>query len=107
MDVLRNLDLLELILSYLAEKHLSKDGQQRLLLAGLTCKAFFEPAMNLLWSEMDSLLPLLLVIPLVMEEEEIYVRSYDNFLYATAHLRISMTGSDVNLYYKGDGPLSL
>jgi hypothetical protein len=115
MNVLRNLDLLELIFSYLAipntkfpiERRLSKTGQQGLLHAGLTCKAFFEPAMNLLWYEMNSLLPLLLAIPLVKEEEEIYVRSYDNFFLATARLRISITGSDVDLGYNGGGPLSL
>jgi hypothetical protein len=91
MNVLRNLDLLELIFSYLAipntkfpiEKRLSKTG---LLRAGLTCKGFFEPAMNLLWYRMESFLPLLLVIPSVTERGEIYVCSHDDSFYTTARL---------------------
>lgn len=64
MNVLQNLDLLNLIFSYLAilntsysierDTHLSKSGQQSLLCAGLATKTFFEPAINLLWYEMDS-----------------------------------------------------
>ncbi|KIM37188.1 hypothetical protein M413DRAFT_448685 [Hebeloma cylindrosporum] len=80
-DVLRNADLLGLIFSHLyihSLEYLSSSslhtirqllaGRQSLLRAGLTCKAFFGPAMSRLWYEMDSLLPLLLVIPLITQE---------------------------------------
>jgi hypothetical protein len=89
MNVLRNLDLLELIFSYLAipnTESLSKASRRRLLHAGLTCKGFFEPAMNLLWYRMESFLPLLLVIPLVTERGGIYVCSHDDSFHTTARL---------------------
>ena len=90
MNVLRNLDLLELIFSYFAIPNTRYcdfgKRRRRLLRAGLICKAFFEPAMNLLWYQMESFLPLLLVIPVVTEREGIYVRSCDNSFHTTARL---------------------
>ena len=95
MGVLQNLDLLELILSYLVMPNmryckfgdsLSKRGRQRLLLAGIICKAFFEPVMNFLWYQMESFLPLLLAMALVAKIDGIYVRAYDNSFHSTTHL---------------------
>jgi hypothetical protein len=83
--VLRNQDLLGLIFSNLVKYKyyygfkLGKDsclpraGLANLLQVGLTCKAFVEPVLNLLWYEMDSLLPLLRLIAKVTKEGDVYV----------------------------------
>ncbi|KAF9472852.1 hypothetical protein BDN70DRAFT_886492 [Pholiota conissans] len=69
-QVFRNEDLLELIFSLLDPEayfgniwDLEPSTRQDLLSAALTCKAFLPPAMSLLWRMMESLLPLLKLIP--------------------------------------------
>ncbi|KIM44425.1 hypothetical protein M413DRAFT_442402 [Hebeloma cylindrosporum] len=78
--VLRNLDLLGLIFSDLSSEpssHLQPSikrarGRKNLLRVGLTCKAFFDPAMSQLWHEMDSFLPMLRLIAKVELREGVY-----------------------------------
>lgn len=38
-------------------------GRRALSKLGRTCKAFFEPAMNVLWKDLDSLVPLIGLFP--------------------------------------------
>ena len=82
--VLQNQDLLGLIFSNLVEYKLDsrlkmgtgclpRTGLADLLQVGLTCKAFVEPALNLLWYGMNSLLPLLHLIAKVTKEAGVYV----------------------------------
>ena len=80
--VYRNQDLLGLIFSNLIEykpesklstKCLPRAGLADLLQVGLTCKAFVEPVLDLLWYQMDSLLPLLHLISKVMKVAGVYV----------------------------------
>jgi len=79
--VLKNPDLLQIIFGYFdlcnLQCFLSHDSssiqrrtRQSLLWAALTSRAFLEPAMNVLWHEMDSILPLYLVLPALRKEEE-------------------------------------
>ena len=59
--------------SDLSTKCLPRARLADLLRVGLTCKAFVEPVLNLLWYEMDSLLPLLHLIAKVTKEAGVYV----------------------------------
>ncbi|KDR85791.1 hypothetical protein GALMADRAFT_218880 [Galerina marginata CBS 339.88] len=69
--VLENFDLLENIFSFFeppsdvssASWALSLPGRQALLNAALTCKVFVDPAMDILWRSMDSLTPLVKILP--------------------------------------------
>ncbi|KAF6748414.1 hypothetical protein DFP72DRAFT_1146034 [Ephemerocybe angulata] len=68
--VLRNQELLMLIFGYflpLDPTRLEKDGllkgRRQLLKLALTCKAFQEPAMSCLWSCLESLTPLMKLLP--------------------------------------------
>ena len=83
--VLSNLDLLGLIFSNLTKEsssnHQSSNkrisalsrGRRHLLQVGLTCKAFFDPAMSHLWYEMDGVLPMLRLIAKVELKGGAYV----------------------------------
>jgi len=66
LQVLQNLDLLELIFSFL-EWGLYSDcsavKRNDLLYAALTCTSFFDPVMNVLWRRLPSLVPLLNLLP--------------------------------------------
>lgn len=50
--------------------HINRKG---LLNIALTCKAFLEPALDTLWESLDSLLPLLKLLPLFTLVNEQYV----------------------------------
>jgi len=43
--------------------------RQSLLWAALTSKAFLEPAMNVLWREMETITPLYLVLPALRKKD--------------------------------------
>ena len=59
--------------SELSTECLPRAGLADLFQVGLTCKVFVEPALDLLWYQMDSLLPLLLLISKVTKEAGVYV----------------------------------
>ena len=82
--VLVNVDILEHIFRYFFNSHASFDDvwdtnpttRKYLLSAALTCKSFFEPATNLLWRCMESMIPFLKVLPefvRINEIDDIYV----------------------------------
>lgn len=48
-------------------------SRQNLLWVALTCKAFLEPALDRLWKQLDSLFPLLKVLPEFMQSDGTYV----------------------------------
>ena len=49
-------------------------GMRKALLNLLyTCKAFAEPALDVLWSHMDQVVPLLKILPTFKEEQGVYV----------------------------------
>jgi len=66
--VLRNHELLELVMSFMAipssdgEEYIIKPHITHLLWASLTCKNFFDPAMNILWKSVTSWKPILPLI---------------------------------------------
>lgn len=44
--------------------HLLSDGYERSIVnLGITCKALYEPAMDILWEDIDTLEPLLMCFP--------------------------------------------
>ncbi|TFK20254.1 hypothetical protein FA15DRAFT_759493 [Coprinopsis marcescibilis] len=76
-DVLANQELLATIFQAIWDKQEGDavtEGACRvtLLHAALTCKAFYEPAMDYLWASMDDLTPLLTLIPSVQPVDQIY-----------------------------------
>ncbi|KAF8902392.1 hypothetical protein CPB84DRAFT_1846328 [Gymnopilus junonius] len=79
-EVLENLDILEVIFSFLHTSPLSEDRIQtpdsgHLLSASLVKKSFFEPAMNILWRSINSWVVLLCLIPTLVHENGIYATS--------------------------------
>ena len=75
--VLKNPDLLQIIFEYFDLCNLDcimasdqRKTRQSLLWAALTSRAFLEPAMNVLWHEMESILPLYFVLPALRKKEE-------------------------------------
>jgi hypothetical protein len=52
--------------------HLQSD-EQSLLNAALTCKDFLEEALDKIWENMDSMVPLLKVLPALQVEDEEYL----------------------------------
>ena len=68
---LKNPDLLAMTFSHL---QVEKDEEcQCLLNAALTCKGFLDVALDALWEELDSLVPLLKLLPALQVEEKAYV----------------------------------
>ena len=73
--VLNNLDLLEQIFDYLSNNLKSRcyrypaqidpEIRRDLLSAALTSKSFLEPAITLLWRNMESIWPLFLILPVL------------------------------------------
>lgn len=49
---------------------------QHLLWAALTCKTFLEPALDVLWRTMNSLIPLLKLLPSFQLVLDTYVKKY-------------------------------
>lgn len=65
-EALANEDVLHLIFEHFDLQPGSNtiaQTRKNLLFAAKTCKAFSEPALNLLWRVLPSLLPLLLLLP--------------------------------------------
>ena len=81
-----NPDILDEICEYL---HDEQDGssefthtsKQNLLWAGLTCKALLEPALDRLWRSLDSLFPLLRILPSFTQSDGTYVSFFFGFLH--------------------------
>jgi hypothetical protein len=51
----------------------TRTSKQNLLWAALTCKAFLEPALDRLWRTLDSLFPLLKILPSFTQSDGTYV----------------------------------
>ncbi|KJA23489.1 hypothetical protein HYPSUDRAFT_578000 [Hypholoma sublateritium FD-334 SS-4] len=64
LAVFRNIDIMDTIFDALLVKY-DADACERkhLFQAALTAKNFYDPAMNILWRSLDSLLPVLKLIP--------------------------------------------
>ena len=69
---LKNQYLLAMTFSHLQFENDEK-YYECLLNAALTCKDFLDVALNKLWEEMDSLLPVLKLLPALQCENECYV----------------------------------
>jgi hypothetical protein len=89
--VLVNVDILERVFLYFIHPEASFDDvwdikpttRKCLLSAALTCKSFFEPATNLLWRCMESIIPFLKVLPEFVRIDgidDIYVSFFHFFL---------------------------
>jgi len=48
-------------------------GRHNLLHVALTCKAFLEPALDRIWRRLDSLFPLLKILPSFIQSDGTYV----------------------------------
>ncbi|KAF9525962.1 hypothetical protein CPB83DRAFT_858698 [Crepidotus variabilis] len=77
--VLANSDLLSICFSYFDPDAFFKDiweigttTRRRLLATALTCKAFFDPAMGLLWRMMESIIPVLKILPTFAKMNDTY-----------------------------------
>lgn len=73
-----NPDILDEICEHLHDEEfedgeLTQTSKQNLLWAGLTCKAFLEPALDRLWRSFDSLFPLLRILPSFKQSDGTYV----------------------------------
>jgi hypothetical protein len=67
--LLKNPDLMAMTFS-----HLKNDASYRCLLnAALTCKDFLDVALDALWEELGSFVPLLILLPALQVEDEAYV----------------------------------
>ena len=64
---LKNQDLMAMTFSYL------QGNNECLLNAALTCKYFLDVALDKLWEKMDSLVPVLKLLPALQFENDIYV----------------------------------
>ena len=70
---LKNPDLIAMTFSHFS--HLQVDDEKRrcLLNAALTCKDFLDEALDALWEKMDSMVPLLKLLPALQVEDGAYV----------------------------------
>jgi len=79
--VLVNVDILERIFSFFDPAFfddiwdIDRKTRKYLLSAALTYKPFFEPAMNLLWKTMESIIPFLKILPefVKADDSDVYV----------------------------------
>ena len=82
-----NPDILDEICEYLQDEQdgsselLAHTSKRNLLWAGLTCKALLEPALDRLWSSLDSLFPLLKILPSFIQSDGTYVSSFFSLLH--------------------------
>lgn len=80
--VLRNQELLTNIFRHLPwdphalPKNALREGRIELRNLALTCKAFKDPALNLLWMYLESLLPLVKVLPNLHTLDNAYVSTH-------------------------------
>lgn len=72
-DVLFNSDILSLIFAHFDLVEDPMVYRKSLYWAALTCKAFTEPALDVLWRSMNSLIPLLKLLPKLFLIEDEYV----------------------------------
>ena len=72
----RNPDLMAMTFSHFRNVD---EKRQDLLNAALTCKDFLDEALNVLWEEMDSLLPLLKMLPALQVKDGAYVCALVNY----------------------------
>ncbi|EDR00093.1 uncharacterized protein LACBIDRAFT_314836 [Laccaria bicolor S238N-H82] len=72
-EIFKNQDLLGVVLEFLEHDEFLVATRKNLLLAALTSKAFLEPAMNSLWSSLDSLAPLLKLLPSFVPIDNVYI----------------------------------
>ena len=68
---LKNPELKAMTFSHLQVENDKK--HQWLLNVALTCKDFLDVALNALWEELDSLVPLLKLLPALQVEDKVYV----------------------------------
>lgn len=54
----------------------ARTSRRNLLWVALTCKAFLEPALDCLWRFLDSLFPLLKLLPSFTQSDGTYVRLF-------------------------------
>ena len=92
-----NPDILNEICEYLHDEEddssgLAHTGKQNLLWAGLTCKAFLEPALDRLWRSLDSLFPLLRILPSFTQSDGTYVSFFFGF-FILSHYRKVLRGN--------------
>jgi hypothetical protein len=69
---LKNPDLMMMTFSHLQVEN-DKKYRQCLLNVALTCKDFLEVALSALWGKLDSLVPLLKLLPALQVENKAYV----------------------------------
>jgi hypothetical protein len=79
---LKNAELKAMTFSYLQVKNDAKMKCQFLLNVALACKDFLDVALDALWEELDSLVPLLELLPALQFKNKAYVRvNVHTFLY--------------------------
>ena len=79
---LENPELKAKTFSQLLQVKNDKINRRSLLNAALTCKDFLDVALDALWEEMDSLVPLLKLLPALRVENGVYVcANVHDFLY--------------------------
>ncbi|EAU81158.2 hypothetical protein CC1G_10445 [Coprinopsis cinerea okayama7 len=87
-QVLGNQELLDIIFDFLATwGQPSQEDRHRILLVGLTCRHFFDPAMERLWRVMDDLWPLLNLLPEGFRSSREEARSYSLPLFSDRFLQ--------------------
>ncbi|CAA7269262.1 unnamed protein product [Cyclocybe aegerita] len=84
----------------------SPKDRQTLLWIALACKPFFEPAMDLLWAQMTSLIPLFRLISGFMRVNDTYIfanlireqhlRSYNIYAPRVKHLKLGNFAEDIS-----------
>ncbi|KAF8972788.1 hypothetical protein BDZ97DRAFT_1913259 [Flammula alnicola] len=77
--VLMNEDILEIVFSFFDPvaffrnvPHIEPSTRKALYSAALTCKSFFNPATTLLWRGMESIIPVLEILPAFVKINDIY-----------------------------------
>jgi hypothetical protein len=75
---LKNSDLMVMTFSHLQVRN-DKQSSQCLLNVALTCKDFLDEALDALWEELNSLLPLLKLLPALQFENDAYVGAMSMF----------------------------
>ena len=75
---LKNTELKAMTFSHLQVERIDNEMRQCLLNAALTCKDFLEVALDELWREMHSFVPILKLLPGLQFENDAYVCSTSN-----------------------------
>ena len=79
-SVLKNPDLMAMTFSHLKN---DEDSDQCLFNAALTCKDFLDLALDALWEELNSFVPLLKLLPALQVKDEPYVCASVHVFYIT------------------------